>query len=213
MADSATLSEKELRFCAEYAAEPNATQAYLRAYDCAYTTANTEGCKLLVKPCIAAEIEAARKEYRRTCGVKFAKVVRKLAAIAFNDPDDFFEADADNCGLPKPRPWAKIKPRARKNILTVKLKRKRLRSAKKNDDCLYEIEELDYKMLDPMAALALLCQYLGVTKGSLTVDELRSMVAGTAAPGSVASGPAGAEGGATDGADKPVVRPAIDPDE
>jgi hypothetical protein len=205
MAELPTLSEKQLRFCAEYACEPNATQAYIKAFNTrVYSTARVEGPKLLLNPAILAEIEVARIDYRKRCGISFAKIVRKLATIALGDPDDLYEPDPENDGLPKPRAWATIPPAARKNIVTVKLKRRKLKPPKpkkgqKADDCLYEIEEMEYKVLDPMAALDKLCLYLGVTKGSLTVEDLRTIVAGEQAAqapqGTQAGGPASSEGG------------------
>lgn len=58
------LTPKEQLFCILYSRTFNATQSYLKAYACNYNTANAEGYKLLVKPCVKAEIERL-KEIKR----------------------------------------------------------------------------------------------------------------------------------------------------
>lgn len=58
------LTPKEQLFCIFYSRTFNATQSYLNAYACNYNTANAEGYKLLVKPCVKAEIERL-KEIKR----------------------------------------------------------------------------------------------------------------------------------------------------
>lgn len=175
-----SLNERQLRFCHEYIAEPIAAQAYLRVFGGAYSTARVEGPKLLANPAIAAEIESARDAWAKRCRLSFQRTLRTLAAIAFADPADLYESDDQNGGLPKPRPWNEIPPGARKNIKSVKFKRRKL-SAKGDPDCLWEIEELEYKVADKEWAIGKLCEYLGITKGSLTPDELRAIIYGTTA--------------------------------
>ncbi len=207
--EGATLNECQLRFVAEYVADPRSkADAYRRAYNSplmGVKSACASAIHLLDDTRIQGEIAAARHDWCRKHRVTFQTVVRKLASIALGDAGDLYEPDPENCNLPKPRPWHHIPPTARKNIVTVKFKRRKLKDA---TDCAYELEEFDYKVLDPMAALALLCQYLGVTKGSLTADDLRNILAAqSAAP----PGPASLEGGG-----KPPAAPApggLHPDE
>lgn len=205
MAEEPELTERELRFVSEYIADPIAVRAYMRAFVCkSYNTARTNSSKLLAQANIKAEIDAAREARAKECGASFKRTLRKLASIAFGDPDDLYVADPENGGLPKPRPWDEIPAHARKNITSVKLKRRKLKGA---DDCLYEVEELEYKTLDPMAALDKLCKYLGIEKGSLTADELRAIIFGQAAaangaataPAQAADGAGGVQGGDGDG--------------
>ncbi len=188
-----TLSAQHLRFVAEYVADPRSkSDAYRRAYNCptmGTVVAGVSANRLLNNAKIQAEIAAARHDWCRKHRVTFQTVVRKLASIALGDAGDLYEPDPENCNLPKPRPWHHIPPTARKNIVTVKFKRRKLKDA---TDCAYELEEFDYKVLDPMAALALLCQYLGVTKGSLTADDLRNILA---TQSQVPPGPASVESG------------------
>lgn len=217
MAEVSSLTEKQLRFAHEYVAEPNATQAYLRAFGGTYHTARNEGAKLLANPCVAQEIEAARRAWSKRCRVSFQRTVRALATIAFADPADLYEADPENCGLPKPRPWNEIPAAARKNIKSIKFKRRKLAS---KDACVYEIEELDYKVADKEWALGKLCEYMGVTKGSLTADDLRAILAADVthannhqAPPQVETNGVAAGVGGSDGSDDTVVEDVLDPDE
>lgn len=219
----ATLNESQLRFVAEYVADPRSkADAYRRAYNSptmGVKSACASAIHLLDDARIQSEIAAARRDWCRKHRVTFQTVVRKLASIALGDSADLYEADPENGHLPKPRPWHHIPPAARKNIVTVKFKRRKLKDA---TDCVYELEELDYKVLDPMAALALLCQYLGVTKGSLTAEQLRDIIHGTSHDAqpltkavetdSSASGAAASAGSSKpgsdieDGADAPAIR-------
>lgn len=175
------LSERQFRFVLEYVADPtSAARAYQRAYNLPHTHQNSRNLasQLLKNVHIKAAIAFQRHEWCREKKVTFQSVVRKLASIAFADPADLYESDADNGGLPKPRPWDDIRPTARKNIKTIKFKRRKLKSETSE---VYELEEFDYRVADQEWALGKLCEYLGVTKGSLTADELRAIVYGTAA--------------------------------
>lgn len=58
------LTPEQQMFCIYYSRTFNATQSYLNSFHCSYDTANAEGYKLLVKPCIRNEIERL-KEIKR----------------------------------------------------------------------------------------------------------------------------------------------------
>lgn len=211
------LTQRELRFVAEYVADPrSATRAYQRAFDLPYTnlSAKVLAHRLLTKVNVQRAIEEHRKEWCKTHRIKFQTIVRKLASIALGDADDYYEADPENGDLPKPRPWNHIPPTARKNIKSIKFKRKKLKSAK-GEDCATELEELEYKVADQQWALDKLCEYLGITKGSLTVDELRNILAGTDGTQAPQNPPAPASTStAQPDTDKPVViDEQLDPDE
>lgn len=159
MADP-VLTEKQLRFCAEYAAEPNATQAYRRAFGpCTYHTARVEGPKLLANPAIAAEIQTARRDYQRRVRVDAVRVLKWLAEIAGADPDDVHEPEPENGNLSRPRPWDQIPPAALRTIASVKVKR-RLKNTSGNET--YEVEEVEYRHHSKDAAIDKLCRKLGL---------------------------------------------------
>lgn len=202
---SDALTEQQLRFVAEYVADPrSAGRAYQRAYGQKHTDGSAAqlASLLLKKVEIQDALKAARHDWCRQHRITFQATVRKLAAIAFADPSDLYEADPENGGLPKPRAWDDIPPTARKNIKKIKFKRRKLKGDK---DCIYEIEELEYGVADQEWALGKLCDYLGVTKGSLTADELRAIIYGTAATTHPTTTPPGAAG------IKPQPLPGSDP--
>jgi phage terminase small subunit len=164
MAQKSALTEKELRFCREYACDPNATQAYLKAYgpQVSYGAAREAASVLLTKPNVKAEVDAARREYLRRVGLDATRILRGMTAAAFADMDDCFEPDPANGGLPKPRPWAEIPVATRRAMQGVKLKRRRLLARGKGEATDWEVEELEYKFPDKGAAFDKLFRHLGM---------------------------------------------------
>jgi phage terminase small subunit len=83
-----TLTKKEKAFCEYYVAGENATQAYLKAYGCEYTTANAQGCKMLKKDRIRDYIVECQKEAFAEAFITAERVALKLGEIAFADKED-----------------------------------------------------------------------------------------------------------------------------
>ena len=70
-------------FADEYIISLNATQSYLKAYpEATYNTANTEGSKLLVKPCIKNYIDEQMAKKQDDRIMKQDEILRLLTAIA-----------------------------------------------------------------------------------------------------------------------------------
>jgi phage terminase small subunit len=82
------LTEKQKLFCIYYSKCFNATKAYLKAYTCTYTTANTEGSKLLVNPRVKAQIEELTRIRFNKAALKDG-VMQKYIDIAFSDLGDY----------------------------------------------------------------------------------------------------------------------------
>lgn len=83
------LTRKEKAFAEIYALENvSATQAYLKAYDCVYDTAKSEGYKMLRKPHIKEYVEALQREAWDAACITAERVGMKLAEIAFAAKDD-----------------------------------------------------------------------------------------------------------------------------
>lgn len=83
------LTAKQMAFCEEYVSNGyNATQAYLKAYDCEYKTANVEGGRLLKKPHVKEYVVALQKEAFEASCINAERVALKLAEIAFASGDD-----------------------------------------------------------------------------------------------------------------------------
>lgn len=181
MAESeTTLTEKQLRFCREYAAEPNGVQSYLRAFGrkMSYHVASESARRLLEKPAIQEEIEAARKDYMRRVRLSATRILRGMVEIALADMDDCFEADEANGGLPVPRPWAEVPPATRRAMQGVKVKRKRIVGKGKGETTDWEIEEIEYKFPDKNAAFEKLCKHLGLTKDGVALEAILAAIRG-----------------------------------
>ena len=90
------LTKKEKAFCEAYVFDAeSATGAYLKAYECERTTANSQGWKLLKKPHIKEYIETLQKEAFDAACLSAEKVALKLSEIAFaQKTDEHYNATA-----------------------------------------------------------------------------------------------------------------------
>lgn len=79
------LTPEQQMFCIYYSRTFNATQSYLNAFHCNYDTANAEGYKLLVKPCVRAEIERLKEIKRQQIVASADDIVELQMRIAFGD--------------------------------------------------------------------------------------------------------------------------------
>ncbi len=79
------LTPEQQMFCIYYSRTFNATQSYLNAFQCNYDTANAEGYKLLVKPCVRAEIERLKEIKRQQIVASADDIVELQMRIAFGD--------------------------------------------------------------------------------------------------------------------------------
>ena len=82
------LTDKQRLFCIFYSKCFNATKAYLKAYTCTYETANAEGYKLLVNPCIKKQIDELTKIRFNKEALK-SGVLQKYIDIAFADLGEY----------------------------------------------------------------------------------------------------------------------------
>ncbi len=90
------LTEREERFCREYACDAglNATRAYRSAFPAvSYNAAKTEASKLLTKPYIKARISEMELERARRLEITPERVLSEIAKLAFYDPRSFFNDD------------------------------------------------------------------------------------------------------------------------
>ena len=92
------LTAKQKDFCRFFAKNKNATQAYLKAYGCSYNVANAEGYKLLVNPCVKAELRRLREIRDAALDISGNDVVEMHMRIAFADMTDF--VDFENKSVP-----------------------------------------------------------------------------------------------------------------
>lgn len=89
--ENTELTDKQKLFCVYYAKSFNATKAYQKAYRCSYNVANSEGYKLLVKPCIKEEIYRLKQNKLNRAMLDENDIVQKYIDIAFADVTDYIE--------------------------------------------------------------------------------------------------------------------------
>ena len=87
--ESDELNDKQQMFCLYYLEYFNATKAYMKAYDCAYSTAMVEGHKHLKKPKIDSKIDRMKEEQTNELKLNIRDVLQKYIDIAFADINDF----------------------------------------------------------------------------------------------------------------------------
>jgi phage terminase small subunit len=85
------LTEKEKLFCFYFARTLNATQSYLKAFECNYQTANKEACKLMVIPGIRAEIDRLKEIKYQSIMLNVDDIVEKHMRAAFAEITDYVE--------------------------------------------------------------------------------------------------------------------------
>lgn len=89
--EDADLTEKQRLFCIYYIKSFNATQAYLKAYNCTYNTASVEGHRLLTNPKVKKEIDKLKELKRQSIMIGEDDIVEQYMRIAFADITDFIE--------------------------------------------------------------------------------------------------------------------------
>jgi len=87
--DESGLNDKQRLFIAYYVKCWNATKAYQKAYGCAYTTARTEGSRLLANPNIREEIIKVRDGLTEDALLDKRTLIQKWIDIAFADITDY----------------------------------------------------------------------------------------------------------------------------
>lgn len=151
-------------FVEEYIADPNATQAYRRAFKCkSYVAARTGGCLLLTNPNIQSELASARKMQSSRTRITADRTLREIARLAFSDTRDLLDDDD------RLLPISKVPIHTRRAIQSVKVKKTKLFVAKEQ---IGEEEVVEVKMASKDAALGRLMKHLGLTKEITPLDIL-----------------------------------------
>ena len=158
MGKKLALTPDEERFVEEYLIDGIGTAAYVRAFPGgSRKTAGTESCKLLKKPKIQTAIRAGRKGIsKRTCATADS-VIRGLSNIAFCDVGEAFDLSRNEN---VPLPLRQIPINIRKAMISVSVKRRRRTIAEVD----YEVEEIEYKFANKVAAFDKISRLLGLYK-------------------------------------------------
>lgn len=89
--DKSNLTDKQKMFCIYYVKCFNATKAYRKAYECDEYSARVNGCRLLTKDNVGAEINRLKQDKYNQAYLKPEDIFQKYMDIAFSDITDFLE--------------------------------------------------------------------------------------------------------------------------
>lgn len=98
LANNDELSEQQKLFCLHFADCLNATQAYMRVYNCKWTTAAAEGNRMIKVPKIKAEIDHIKRIKYDAALLKADDLVNRQMRIAFADVGDYIDIRTDSKG-------------------------------------------------------------------------------------------------------------------
>ena len=150
---AAGLTEKQRRFVEEYLVDANATKAAARA-GYSEKSAGATGCGLLKKPSVQEELRRRQGEVSRKLQVRFEEIVKELSVMATANVLDYVDVVEGNVVLKDPKDmdrerWAAV-------------------ASAKNGTRGAEI-----RLADKLAAIKLLCEYLGYPEGAAAEDGIR----------------------------------------
>lgn len=176
--ENSELTEKQRLFCSYYVRCFNATKAYQKAYGCAYTTANTEGPRTLVNPCIQNEIRKLKQNKLNQEFLSESDIFQKYIDIAFSDITDYVEFGQERVPVLTMHGPVKIKNKETgeeellmKIVSTVKLKE----SEEVDGSIITEVKQgkdgIGIKLADRMKALQWLADHM-----DLATEEQRTRI-------------------------------------
>ncbi|HEV3143991.1 MAG TPA: terminase small subunit [Gemmataceae bacterium] len=152
------LNPKQQRFVDEYVIDCNATQAAIRA-GYSHNSAGSIGEENLKKPEIKKAIAEARAAQRQRTHITADRVLEEYAALAFSNIDQIFDFSGDTLRL---RPASEIPLTARRALAAVKVRR--------HVEDGQEVEILDFRLGDKLAALDKLAAHLGIGENDPGAD-------------------------------------------
>ncbi|MGM8212623.1 terminase small subunit [Virgibacillus sp. W0430] len=183
---SGNLTDKQRLFCIYYIKYFNATKAYQKAYECAYTTAMVEGHRHLRKPNISAEIDRLKKERLGDKLVSVDDILQKYIDIAFADITDFVDFGQDE----RPELDQNLEPMIDDdgNEVTYSISYVNLKNSDEVDGTIItEVKKgkdgVSVKLADKMKALEMLSKYFDLLsdndKKRLQEEKLKAEIAKT----------------------------------
>jgi len=84
-----SLNPKQKAFALEYIRTGNATQSYLKVYECSYETAHAEGCVSLAKPSIQSVIQDHYQKVQDRHDGLLDRVIKELEYLGFSRAGHF----------------------------------------------------------------------------------------------------------------------------
>ena len=173
------LSDKQRLFCLYYVRCFNATKAYQKAYECSYDVANAEGYKLLVNPCIKAEIQRLKQSRLNRELLDEHDIFQKYMDIAFADITDYVEFGREKVQVMGAFGLVEVKnpETGEKEPLLKEINTVRFRESTEVDGTLItEVKQgkdgASIKLADRMKALDWLAEHM-----SMATDEQKARIA------------------------------------
>lgn len=94
------LTQKEERFCLNYFASLNATQAYIDTYETKNrNSARVQVCRVLAKPNVSIRLANMKAELAGELGITAERVVKEYAKVGFTNMEDFTQDSDDGLTL------------------------------------------------------------------------------------------------------------------
>lgn len=160
--ESDELTEKQRLFCIYYIKYFNATKAYQKAYECAYTTAMVEGHRALRNPKLSKEIDRMKAEHATELKLDVRDIIQKYIDIAFADITDFVSFGSETL-VAKDELGRNIKDDEGNNI-TYNVNHVDFKSSDSVDGTIIsEVKKgkdgISVKLVDKMKALEMLSKY------------------------------------------------------
>lgn len=162
------IGPRQAKFIQEYIKLGNATKA---AEIAGYKESNArrEATRLLSKAHIRERVRDEMHAAGERALISVARVLREISFVAHCDVADVFDMSGDQWKLKRLRD---IPLRARRAVASVKVKR----TFKGSGDDAEEIEEVEIKFWDKMAALDKLCRHLAIYADQAELDKLRTVL-------------------------------------
>lgn len=91
LSNNSELTPNEKKFCLLYLQYFNATKAYQETFNCKYSTARTEGSKLLAKPSVKEEMTRLKEAQKQDLYLDALDVKKQWIKQAFADIGDYVE--------------------------------------------------------------------------------------------------------------------------
>lgn len=145
------LTAKQERFCREYLADCNATQAAIRS-GYSEKTAHVSGPRLLTNVSVYEKINSLKAERARSLDITAERVLKELARLAFGDPSEI--VSVGKYGRITVKPTAQLTEDQRRTIHSV----------------IQTADGLKIRFADKLRALELVGKHIGLFEERIRIE-------------------------------------------
>lgn len=159
------LTPEQQMFCIFYIKSFNATQSYMKAFNCSYETAHAKGYSLLAKVGVKKEVERLKEIKRQNILCEASDLVELNMRIAFSDIADYVSFGREEREVIGPFGPVKVKDEdGNESVLQVEVNTVKLRESDRVDtQLIQEIKEgkngVSIKLADKNKAMDWLTKY------------------------------------------------------